>query len=462
MESNTPQLKQQQQQLKPSSPPLPKSIKEMYNIIEDKISQIYLQRGTLYTTFKLQHLSQSLLITLTYKKNTQYNPYPFHIKFRIEITKTYPCTPPEVLCYTTFCYPSLCDRRDLLYSILTHNWIDVIEKKSKLSEPIEEIVKKIPEFLYKIKENEENYILVYFGIYNIDRLYDINDFLVNTKISLYKTYHISSKNNAKIKFRYMLVTDIYVLLFDIINDKKRNLGKLVFIGDIRQISLLSKHDHKFNINSNSNSNNNDNKALSDVVNAYKNYTKQIKIEWRYDKHKVKFVFFLSELHTRDQLLETLMLKNAIIKAKFKVFHDDHYKPQNYKDLISSMKKPTNNKQLDTLIQQAEYQEQLFHSNKSSNIANELFLIYQRIIEIYSSVSDERYKVYKDKLKELITDKTFIGLNKVNDDNECKDLFEDGGVSDSNDDDNDDDACNVDESVECPFDKENDDEELLWS
>ena len=452
MESNTPQLKQQQKPLKPSSPPLPKSIKEMYNIIEDKISQIYLQRGTLYTTFKLQHLSQSLLITLTYKKNTQYNPYPFHIKFRIEITKTYPCTPPEVLCYTTFCYPSLCDHRDLLYSILTHNWIDVIEKKSKLSEPIEEIVKKIPEFLYKIKENEENYILVYFGTYNIDRLYDINDFLVNTKINLYKTYHISSKNNSKIKFRYMLVSDIYVLLFDVINDKKRNLGKLVFIGDIRQISLLAKHDYKFN--------NNNNTTMCDVVNAYKNYAKQIKIEWRYDKHKVKFVFFLSELHTRDQLLETLMLKNAIIKAKFKVFHDDHYKPQNYKDLITSMKKPTNNKQLDTLIQQAEYQEQLFNSNKSSNIANELFLIYQRIIEIYSSVSDERYKVYKEKLKELITDKTFIGLNKVNDDNECKDLFEDGGgVSDNSDDD---DACNVDESVECPFDKENDDEELLWS
>ena len=453
--TTTTTTSQFKQQTKPSSPPLPKSIKEMYSIIEDKISQIYLQRGTLNTTFKLLHLSQSLLISLTYKKNTQFNPYPFHIKFRIEITKTYPCTPPEVLCYTTFCYPSLCDRRDLLYSILTHNWVEVIEKKSKLSEPIEEIVKKIPEFLYKLKENEENYILVYFGMYNINRLYDINDFLVNTKISLYKTFHISSRNNAIIKFRYLLITDIYVLLFDMINDKKRNLGKLVFIGDIRQISFLSKHDYKRKFN-----NNNNDKELCDVINAYKNYTKQIKIEWRYDKRKVKFVFFLSEMYTRDQLLEMLMLKNAIIKAKFKVFHDDHYKPQNYKDLLTSMKKPTSDKQLETLIQQADYQEQLFQSNKSGNIANELFLIYQRIIEIYSSVSDERYKVYKDKLKELMTDKTFIGLNKVNDDNECKDLFEDGGESDS-DDMIDSHNVDVDESVECPFDKE-DDEELLWS
>ena len=453
--TTTTTTSQFKQQTKPSSPSLPKSIKEMYSIIEDKISQIYLQRGTLNTTFKLLHLSQSLLISLTYKKNTQFNPYPFHIKFRIEITKTYPCTPPEVLCYTTFCYPSLCDRRDLLYSILTHNWVEVIEKKSKLSEPIEEIVKKIPEFLYKLKENEENYILVYFGMYNINRLYDINDFLVNTKISLYKTFHISSRNNAIIKFRYLLITDIYVLLFDMINDKKRNLGKLVFIGDIRQISFLSKHDYKRKFN-----NNNNDKELCDVINAYKNYTKQIKIEWRYDKRKVKFVFFLSEMYTRDQLLEMLMLKNAIIKAKFKVFHDDHYKPQNYKDLLTSMKKPTSDKQLETLIQQADYQEQLFQSNKSGNIANELFLIYQRIIEIYSSVSDERYKVYKDKLKELMTDKTFIGLNKVNDDNECKDLFEDGGESDS-DDMIDSHNVDVDESVECPFDKE-DDEELLWS
>ena len=257
----------------------------MYNIIEDKISQIYLQRGTLYTTFKLQHLSQSLLITLTYKKNTQYNPYPFHIKFRIEITKTYPCTPPEVLCYTTFCYPSLCDHRDLLYSILTHNWIDVIEKKSKLSEPIEEIVKKIPDFLYKIKENEENYILVYFGIYNIDRLYDINDFLVNTKICLYKTYHISSKNNTKIKLRYMLVTDVYVLLFDVINDQKRNLGKLVFIGDIRQISLLSKHDHKFNSGSSSNSSSNDNHYYYNNYESYNSYNKGRRDD-RYNVHSV--------------------------------------------------------------------------------------------------------------------------------------------------------------------------------
>ena len=122
-----------------------------------------------------------------------------------------------------------------------------------------------------------------------------------------------------------------------------------------------------------------------------------------------------------------------------------------------MKKPTSNKHIEMLIQQADYQEQLFQSNKSGNIANELFLIYQRIIETFSSVSDDRYKIYKDKLKELMTDTTFIGLNKVNDENECKDLFEDGG-SDSEDMI---DAHNVDESVECPFDKE-DDEELLWS
>ena len=90
----------------------------MFEYIIESISNLYLQRGTLNTFFKITKKSKTLLIHLTYIKNTEYNPFSYDLKFRIDLFKTYPFSAPEVYCMSTFCFPSLFDHRNILTSIL--------------------------------------------------------------------------------------------------------------------------------------------------------------------------------------------------------------------------------------------------------------------------------------------------------------------------------------------------------
>jgi len=47
---------------------------------------------------------------------------------------------------------------------------------------LNEIVERLPSFVNRILENTYNRILVYYGDYIIDHIYDINDFISNTDI----------------------------------------------------------------------------------------------------------------------------------------------------------------------------------------------------------------------------------------------------------------------------------------
>lgn len=111
-----------------------------------------------------------------------------------------------------------------------HNWLK--------SNTIIDIIDKLPEFIAKTEENEQNKILVYYGDYTIDQIYNMNDFMLNAELVFTKVKQRFKKKETKNKFvlkdRYIVLTDIYFLLFDPVPDRK-NFAKLLFWGDIRQI-----------------------------------------------------------------------------------------------------------------------------------------------------------------------------------------------------------------------------------
>lgn len=409
--------------------PSPKQLtpQSLFDYIIESVSQFYLGRGTLNTFFKVTKRTKMLLIHLTYLKNTEYNPSTYDIKFRIDIYKTYPATPPELYCMTTFCFPTLFDHRNILPSVLGHNWVN--PGLMKCSDPIEGIILEIPNFIKKTIENTNNKILIYFGNYNIDRLFDLNDFLMNPQLSLYKIETYSNKDSTKKKNRYIILTEVYALFFNIVNETKMNLGKLIFWGDLRQISKLIEINEK---------------------DAQTNKVKEkICLEWKNEGHKkISFTFSLICNAKRNDFIEAIKLKNSLLKVQFKVFKDDVSKPIQYKEILKAQSHSQNksNKNVKKLIALAKYEEQILENNKSICVIQDLTSIYQAIVEIYSANNDPGYQAYMEKLKTLLSDTSVTNeLKKGDGVDECKNLFESTHSPPQNN------IGNYDEPIDCPFD-----------
>jgi ubiquitin-protein ligase len=322
----------------------------------------------------------NLNITITYKKYTELNPLSANLNFSILLNENYPSVIPTVKCLTDFYFPSLSDNRNLLYSIINHNWVD----DSKL----EEIIEKIPVFVYRVIENTNNKVLVYYGDYYIDKIYDMNDFNITQNIDFYRVRDsVFKKGKTTEKNRYIILSDIYFLLFDPVPSAK-NLGKLVFWGDIRQIMSCK-----------GNSNN----------------AESILLEWKGEGNQTLISFNLTFLGTGNQLadfIEKSAKKILRLKDHFKIYQDDMNKPN------QETKLNVNN--LDKLILLIKYKEDLYSSRQSINIIKELMALYQKVIEIMSAKNDPDFKIYLDKLHVMLENKEIQEqLNKDNEDSNTR-------------------------------------------
>jgi len=99
-----------------------------------------------YVTCKKNKNTQTLYIQVVYKKNTEQNIMSYDLTFSILIDKEYPNTIPIVKTCTAFSFPTIYDNRNLLFSIINHNWVNKNQLNliSVIVEPIYEIINQIP------------------------------------------------------------------------------------------------------------------------------------------------------------------------------------------------------------------------------------------------------------------------------------------------------------------------------
>lgn len=221
----------------------------------------------------------------------------------------------------------------------------------------------MPDFISRVQENEKNRILVYYGDYKIDELYQMNEFLSNSDLSFYKLQQMFLMGSKQIiKDRYVVLTDVYFLLFDPIIDNM-NIGKLLFWGDIRQLSTAKVSNE---------------------------FLHQLTIEWKsQDKAVISFVLSFKDVAIKE-FLGTATRKIVRIKDNFQIFHDELMK--------SSMEDSLNYERLVLLIK---FKEDLLKKQKSPNIVKELMNLYQKIIEVLSERSDDAYEHYLNKMKNML-------------------------------------------------------------
>ena len=238
------------------------------------------------------------------KENENYDKMIIHINyikdiltnidynFCIIIEEVFPKKPPKIYCQSSDINSiNLNDRRDLLYSIIEKKWIKENTNIDRIDILVNIILKKIPEFISRLLFYEENHILLYYGEYFINEIYNMNNFLMNKKLNFFKVMTFN-KDNSKFSesgIKYIVITDIYILFFDLIEDKPKNLGKLIFIGEIFQYNCIERlnadiNDNIFNL---FNEDNNEENTNNICIDKYKVY-----IDWIIQEKNYSFIFSL--------------------------------------------------------------------------------------------------------------------------------------------------------------------------
>ena len=357
--------------------------------------------------------------------------------FSIILDDNFPKHPPKIYCeYLDINNINLNDRRDLLYSIIESKWI--LNNQNINSVDILEnlILIKIPKFISKLLFYEENQILIYYGKYYINEIYNINNFLINKNIHLFKvlTYKNEKEGSkyTELNNKYIIVTDIYILFFDLLNDKTKNLGKLIFIGEIFQFNSIERLDIDINnniINQNNNINEENNLLNIDPHKIY--------IDWIINEINYSFIFSLKrEINDNEKkniiknnnsineildFVDIVNKKQNYISSKYKLVIND-YNNLEYLDIPS--KELTNDKILYNLISLSKYLEksQQKKINKKKDLKDNNDIYNSEINKIYNKIIDIATKNNKIEITFDFLDKLQINESKrkifyINEDNE---------------------------------------------
>ena len=182
-------------------------------------------------------------------KNTNINPFPKDILMNLELI---PNKIPYARIRTDFTLPSLYDNRNYFYCLTNmHNYLFDPTKLEILENILQEITNEgIQNFLFCIKENLEINTFIYYGEYELQYIYNMNDFLENYK--LLKLYRVNQilENGKDIEEKYIVITQLYILIFKP-QEKDKSFAQLIFIKNLKNISFNYKKSFNKKLNSNS-------------------------------------------------------------------------------------------------------------------------------------------------------------------------------------------------------------------
>ena len=203
---------------------LPKDQFELFiETLEYRINQDYnvkINGKMLHDTEKINIHFDALLYD-----NSEINPFDEEIELSIDFFED---EIPYVQIMSNFHNPTFYDIKNY-YLCLSSNQ-NYIFKKSRLDYcqlALEEIFSNMKYFLYHIRECDQMKTFIYFGEYNYDHIYHINNFLRNSeKIDFYRINRIKD-NKFYDKMLYIICTELYIIAFVPIEENK-SLGRILF------------------------------------------------------------------------------------------------------------------------------------------------------------------------------------------------------------------------------------------
>ena len=212
---------------------MPKNQYELFiETLEYRINQSY----NLKINGKLLHDTEKINIhfdALLYD-NSEINPFDEEIELSIDFFEE---EIPYVQIMSNFHNPTFYDIKNYFLCLSSNQ--NYIFKKSRLDKcqlALEEIFSNIKYFLYHIKDCEQMKIFIYFGEYNYDHVYHINNFLRNNeKIGFFRINRIKN-NKFYDKMLYIICTELSIIVFDPIEENK-SLGRILFYTKLSDIEF---------------------------------------------------------------------------------------------------------------------------------------------------------------------------------------------------------------------------------
>ena len=183
---------------------------------------------------KLQNNNFVILIEID-KSNINLKTLKENIQFFLFIKNKHPISHPTLYCLTKFCYPEICDARDLLDNILPEPW-----GKKNTYYPIKQIIEYIPNFINNYIKKPNSKI----GKFYLDNIYE-NDLLSKFPSKYYNDV-IEKVNfeNSEIYYdqkRKLLITDGYFLLFIEKGTFDPDKMILIFWASINSLSHIKRY-----------------------------------------------------------------------------------------------------------------------------------------------------------------------------------------------------------------------------
>lgn len=191
---------------------------------------------------KLHYCNEDVIYFYIYiNKNTEINPFLVDVKLAVEIILD---KVPFIRILSDFVLPTLHDNRNIFFCLTNqHEYKFNYNNIDRLEYTLKDIISfGISNFLYCLKENLQIKALIYYGEYELNRIYNINDFLENDKIlKFYRINQIISNNG--IQERFIILTQFYFLVFQP-DENDNSFAKLIEIKRLKDI----KFEFKFGFN----------------------------------------------------------------------------------------------------------------------------------------------------------------------------------------------------------------------
>ena len=217
------------------------------------------------------------------------------------------------------------------------------------------ITKDIPDLVRHCIDNEKNKIYNVFGEYKLNRLYVINDFVLNANNHLFKA------KNKKKETVYLITTEIALLVLQ--QYKKEDKGKLLLYNELR-------HFDKF----------------ESVCESQDKIS--VEIIWANQKSKIDKELYHFTKQNFELLKEDVVKKKKSILSQFTHFIEN--KPENkISDTLNLIKR-----------KEEEYNNSKDTDNKEQ-MMSDLIHLYQQGIELLNEKGDSRYMEYIQKFKNLV-------------------------------------------------------------
>ena len=307
-------------------------------------------------------------------KKTNVNNRKYDIYFVIIINKEFPVKPPIVNClsdvkyyffyFLQFAFPTLNDNSNLLNSLIS-NWGSNIK--------ISDIINKIPFFLNNIEDEFRNKLLSYYGTYSIKSdIYNINDFLLDNVIKLVKIkICIRTDNGLNFEPRFLIITDLNILILNPIDTNNKILCQITFCGEIVSIQNIKKLTI-------------DDSELEEKF--------CIKFIWEPGAPNIylnKISLPESEINS---IIDLIMNKKKSLKTRFNYFENKYLNNIQEIEKIISIK------------------EKILKREEDEYIYRGIIELYRKIIEICTIQNDDGFQKYINQLHNII--EKYDGLQKT--------------------------------------------------